>query len=350
MSLFLNNFSIFGDFPQEFKQNIKLFHVFKDIAYCVTNDDKVYGFGKNIRKFLGYIENNDSDSDSSDDSNEKNYVLIQELCDKSIEQFFGAIDVFFASSETNEIYSWGNNRNGQLARCFSKLSKGYLKPERNGFFSNKNIIQISCGYYQCLALSSDSEVYGWGRNDIVKIVPRTNKEIILTPVLLMKLNVSIKSIHCADYESYAVTFSGKVFCYQDEDYIDWEVPGERIFDLFILNHKEYICQTNESLYEKRDENWIKIDYKNPFEYYFIRYQITFKTIHLKNGEMFSINFGFGFNFTISEKLCQMKKNFETIDFNESKATISSSAFRDVSKTLKSCVKCFYKSKFLRFLL
>ena len=46
MCSILNLFSIFGEFPKELKQNIKLFDVFEvNKAYCVTNDDKVYGLG-----------------------------------------------------------------------------------------------------------------------------------------------------------------------------------------------------------------------------------------------------------------------------------------------------------------
>ena len=80
MSSIVNQFSIFREFPKELKQNIKLFHVFvNQIAYCVTNDDKVYGFGQSIDSHLGYNESNDN----------KSYVLIQELCDKRVEEFFG---------------------------------------------------------------------------------------------------------------------------------------------------------------------------------------------------------------------------------------------------------------------
>ena len=59
MSSILNHFNIFRDFPKELKQNIKLFHVFieyENVVYCVTNDNKVYGFGKLIYYYLGYNE------------------------------------------------------------------------------------------------------------------------------------------------------------------------------------------------------------------------------------------------------------------------------------------------------
>ena len=117
MSSFVNNFRQFRNFPKYLKQNIKLFHVFSyDFAYCVTNDDKVYGFGDNICKYLGYNESNDY----------KSYVLIQELCDKNIEEFFGYSDVYFARSQTNVIYSWGWNELGQLSRSIT--NELYLQP------------------------------------------------------------------------------------------------------------------------------------------------------------------------------------------------------------------------------
>ena len=139
MSSLVNHFAIFRSFPNGFKQNIQLFHVFEDnIAYCVTNDDKVYGFGENVRKYLSYNQNNDN----------KSYVLIQQLCDKRIEEFFGFSDVFFARSETNAIYSyvWGNT--------FGQLGKGiYQKPQLNQYFEKKDIVQINF-HYHCFALSS----------------------------------------------------------------------------------------------------------------------------------------------------------------------------------------------------
>ena len=118
MSEFLDYFPVFRYFPQHLKKDIKLLHVFdNNITYCVTNNDEVYCIGKNVRKYLGYNESNDNNK----------YVLIQELCDKQIDGFFGGdkkscefIDscYFFARSETNAIYSWGCNFKGQLARGY----------------------------------------------------------------------------------------------------------------------------------------------------------------------------------------------------------------------------------------
>ena len=328
MSSIVNQFNIFRDFPKQLKQNIKLFHVFEDnITFCVTNDDKVFGFGVNTFAFLGYNRSNDN----------KSYFLIQELCDKKIEVFFGFKGVYFARSELGDIYTWGDNHEAQLGLGFK--SDEYHKPKRNEFLSDKNIIQIKYYFCHCLALGSDRKVYKWGLEMFEKSIDLKNFQ----PIVLTQLTETIKSINCAGSQSFALTFSGKIFCYNNEKYMDWEIPGEQIIDLFY--ETGIYCQTNESLYVRRDENWIKIDYKNPFEYYFIRYKMTYKTIYLKNNEFFSIDY------YLSEESNEVKKSLELIYFNkfDSKLTISSTIVRDLPKTLKSDVKCFYKSKDFEFL-
>ena len=268
MSLIVNQFSIFREFPKELKQNIKLFHVFgHNIAYCVTNDDQVYGFGDHCIRYF--------DSEESDNNN---YVLIQELCDKNIEQFFSDNDfpeVFFARCEANEIYSWVWNYYGQLGKGF--IDNAYNKPEKHEFFSDKNIIQISLFFQRYLALSTCGQVYGWGDN----------------------------GSETYDWES-------------KEKINSWigKYPEKLLSTCFLIVNSIVKQKTNKSLYERRDENWIKIDYKNPFEYNFIRYQKTYKTIHLKNNEKYSIDY------CLSEESNELKKRLEIIYFNESKLTIS----------------------------
>ena len=118
--------------------------------------------------------------------------------------------------------------------------------------------------------------------------------------------------------------------------MDWVITGEEIIELSISNFEEF-CRTNQHIYKRIHMNWVKIDYKNLFEYFVVRYQITYNTIHFINNEILSIDF------YLNEESNEMKKRLEIIDFNESKLTISSEVIRDLPKTLKSCVKCFYKS-------
>ena len=111
------------------------------------------------------------------------YTEIPELSDKLIEEVFEGNDCMFARSETNVIYSWGNNYWGQLAKGFESGMLEYFKPEKIEFFDNKKIIEIAIHLDYCLALSSDGNVYGWGDNHHGQLVHNLNINQILTPIL-----------------------------------------------------------------------------------------------------------------------------------------------------------------------
>ena len=127
---------------------------------------------------------------------------------------------------------------------------------------DKNIIQISCCDFYCLALSLDNYIYGWGSNECKLISHDSDLAPISEPIVIRKLSETIKSIDGTYNHSFALTFStGRVItwgCYIDEEYMDWVIPGEKIIELFTFDDEVY-CKTNESLYEIRDDEWIKID-------------------------------------------------------------------------------------------
>ncbi|CAG2170470.1 unnamed protein product [Oppiella nova] len=54
---------------------------------------------------------------------------------------------------------------GQLGRDVTP-KVDYLKPERISYFDDKDVQQINCGEHHSLALTSNGQVYGWGRNDV----------------------------------------------------------------------------------------------------------------------------------------------------------------------------------------
>ena len=150
MFSFLNHFSVFQDFSQELKQNIKLLHVFENIAYCVTNDDKVYGFGKKI------LVNSFGNIWVLMKVMIIRVVLIHELCDKNIEEFFGNFHAFFARTVTNDIYTWSWSDCGALGRGY--VSNKEETPEKNEILSEMNLIKINFHGEYCLALLSDGEI------------------------------------------------------------------------------------------------------------------------------------------------------------------------------------------------
>ena len=114
MTSIINEFIIFDKLNEKIKQNIKLFYVNLNFAVCVTNDDKVYAFAP---KNFGY-ENIDN-----------NFVLISELCDQNIQQFFYFNEFIFTKSGDHKIFGSGRNSHGQLARGHKSEKLEIFKPE-----------------------------------------------------------------------------------------------------------------------------------------------------------------------------------------------------------------------------
>ncbi|CAG0900887.1 unnamed protein product, partial [Cyprideis torosa] len=67
----------------------------------------------------------------------------------------------FAVTEAGEVFSWGNNGNGQLGLG---SSGNQPMPSRVPALSGVYVIQVTCGYAHTLALCDDGAVYAWGAN------------------------------------------------------------------------------------------------------------------------------------------------------------------------------------------
>ena len=315
MSSILDVFRIFDPCPQHIKQNIKVFYVKvydrQDfyLAICVTNDDKVYAFGDIENYFMSENKNFDN-----------NCVLINELCDQNIEQFFCFFKCFFARNVDHKIFCSGNNRRGQLT---SENKLGVcLSPKRIMFFDNKNIIDISSGFVHCLALSNDGQVYGWGDNSEHQFDKSENKKKYLKPVL-----IDSEFIECCGNSSILVNFDGFVYILNPNEwqlkYKITELSGvNKIYQPFfnctniimILknngsleistpeetrtfeNSFKYCQQFCDILFISKDKE-IKIidllfgrisnsEHKTAFEYFLFEYKSTFKTIILRDNKLY----------------------------------------------------------------
>jgi alpha-tubulin suppressor-like RCC1 family protein len=58
----------------------------------------------------------------------------------------------FISLQENKVFSWGRNSYGQLG--LGDTNNRY-NPTKVDFFDGKKIIQIACGYYHCLAFEGN---------------------------------------------------------------------------------------------------------------------------------------------------------------------------------------------------
>ena len=115
----INYFEIFDVISNDIKKVIKRFYVFHDEkgynVLFVTINDKVFGFGSNKWGVCGF----------GHQMVVKGPKIIEELCDKSVIEFYNGICSVFALTSDNKLYGWGRNQFGILGLKVVNLTKVY---------------------------------------------------------------------------------------------------------------------------------------------------------------------------------------------------------------------------------
>ncbi|KAM9329530.1 putative E3 ubiquitin-protein ligase HERC6 [Gastrophryne carolinensis] len=112
-------------------------------------------------------------------------------------------------SEGN-IFTWGEGLHGQLGS--EKFPKQTPIPRRIPGFSDIKIIQVACGHYHTVALSEDSGVYTWGRNDAGQLGLGKQIDQQGSPQLVKSLRgIPLLQITAGGSQSFALSMSGIVF-------------------------------------------------------------------------------------------------------------------------------------------
>ena len=208
----LSDFNIFNNIPNDLKSIIKSFYVFDDNfhvfsmknAMFVTIDDKVFGFGRNRYGVCG----------QGYQRLIKEPLIITELSDKKVEEFFNGYDFVLCLTSDNKLFSWGRNEYRFEPRLI--LSLNYVK-----------IIQVCCGYSHSLVLTEEGVVYGWGDNRYGQTgVGQRSDKFIASPKQWNNERKVIK-ICCSWNQSFAITECGRVYCCGRNDHCRLGLPLDK---------------------------------------------------------------------------------------------------------------------------
>lgn len=83
---------------------------------------------------------------------------------KGVKDIFAGRNHSFATvGEEKHLFAWGLNNNGQLG--IGETGDTYLPTRVAGPLAEKSVISVVGGEHHTLALTSDGEVYGFGKND-----------------------------------------------------------------------------------------------------------------------------------------------------------------------------------------
>ena len=166
----------------------------------ITFNDKGFGFGSNDFGVCGL----------GHEVVVKELQLIEELCDKCVQQFYSGSGFALALTSDNKLFGWGANDFGQLGINMVNHTKLY-KPILIEDLQDVIIKQISCGSLHTLVLTFDGSVYCWGNNTYGQIgYGKQFGDKIKTIVKLESLPKT-KLVHCSYCQSFAVTQNGWVY-------------------------------------------------------------------------------------------------------------------------------------------
>ncbi|XP_054162121.1 uncharacterized protein LOC128960075 [Oppia nitens] len=219
----LSGYSNCDKIAQHLIETIKLFYVFDDCRgpnlLFVTNDDKVYALGSNQYGSLGLGHKQQIVEP----------VCVPELSGQQIQQFVNGSTFAMAITGNHQVFGWGLNSLGQLARNRTEPTV-YLKPDKVIFPEDSaSIVQLSCGQSHVLALTTDGNVYAWGSNNrgqlgcglSMKVTTISDKPIKVSFRLDNDLNINL--IYCTQMSSFAITGGvgdgkGRVYSWGDNNY------------------------------------------------------------------------------------------------------------------------------------
>jgi alpha-tubulin suppressor-like RCC1 family protein len=242
---------------QYFNNNIKLSFVAKENVIIVTKDNRVYQFDELVTETYTSI------AYTCDESVVMTLIknsILEELCDKKI------IDIKNGSSHTiarisdGNVYVWGENVYGVIGNGLQDIE--IFKPKLNEYLLDLNIIDMSCGYYHTIVLTSSGDVYAWGHNQFGQIGNGSNDECHSIP---HKMNDSMsekfKSVSCGEYYSIALSIDGRVFCCGTRDGITSENRLKQI-EMNGLIVEKISCGSTHSLLLSNDANIYDLDEYN----------------------------------------------------------------------------------------
>ena len=306
----IDKFLICDKIPQKLKKIVKYFFVFKTNSneneensnLCfVTNNDKVFALGGNRNGVLGLGH--------QDQINK--VEIIPELCAKSVKDFYNSENFALCLTSDNRLYRWGGNDNSE----FGNAELSYFKPSSIEYFNDKPIVQVCCGYQFSSVLTSDGRVHFWKEYK--------NSHEYFTPIV-NQLTEEVKSIHCSRKQLFCATIRGNVYYWKN-------LNDEKLICLNTISNIQAICSSYEYTYfisrdsmiyvfdqeisidtkpktiiknlnfkknfqsisvyglnsiiyncihELIDENCNETKYRNPFDYYCDKHNVTHKTIEL----------------------------------------------------------------------
>ncbi|XP_069486625.1 probable E3 ubiquitin-protein ligase HERC6 [Ambystoma mexicanum] len=110
------------------------------------------------------------------------------------------------------VFAWGAGSQGQLG--IGEFKEQCLIPKRLEGLSSFSVIQVACGHFHSIALSRDGRVFSWGQNRDGQLGLAKKTDPLPNPQPITSLNgVPLAQISAGGSHSFALCHSGTVFAW-----------------------------------------------------------------------------------------------------------------------------------------
>ncbi|XP_035993454.1 probable E3 ubiquitin-protein ligase HERC3 isoform X3 [Fundulus heteroclitus] len=139
--------------------------------------------------------------------------LIKRLCDHSISQVMCGNQHCIALSRDGQLFTWGQNTNGQLGLGKGEPSK--LSPHPLKSLAGIPLAQITAGGDHSFALSLSGAVFGWGKNRAGQLGLNDKQDRAVPCHIKFLRSQKVVYISCGDEHTAALTKDGGLFTFGD---------------------------------------------------------------------------------------------------------------------------------------
>ncbi|KAK7810385.1 hypothetical protein U0070_022148 [Myodes glareolus] len=171
-----------------------------EVLYTTVNDE-IFVLGTNCSGCLGV-----GDIQSTLEPQRLDSLTGKKIASLS----YGSGPHIVLATTDGEVFTWGHNAYSQLGN--GTATHGLLPCHISTNLSNKQVIEVACGSYHSLVLTSDGEVFAWGYNNSGQVGSgSTANQPIPRRVTGCLQNKVVMNIACGQMCSMAVVDTGEVY-------------------------------------------------------------------------------------------------------------------------------------------
>uniref|UniRef100_A0A8C4Z4W8 HECT and RLD domain containing E3 ubiquitin protein ligase 4 n=1 Tax=Gadus morhua TaxID=8049 RepID=A0A8C4Z4W8_GADMO len=163
-----------------------------------------------------------------------------------------------ALNDKAQVFSWGLGSDGQLG--LNNFEECVRVPRNIKSLSDVQITQVACGYWHSHALSKGKRIFSWGQNRYGQLGLGTDRQGLPTPQHVQSLQgIPFSQVTAGGAHSFALTQSGAVFGWGRNKFGQlglndnngkpnlFELMGNEVTQIAFMNHSSEIVNSHPSL-------------------------------------------------------------------------------------------------------